>query len=334
MDSKFVIIVLMFSTVGLITLWAVVHVGVVEGANSTKKGVAVSYKNYLCGDMEAFSYMNWWSVLKILVTYIIILFHYNCILLPIVICVNSIRYDWRLYSDYVADKGCSSQPPYNRVPMVWGYRSGKNLSGLIPEGTEYVLGFNEPNHSPQSNLTPQQAVEGWREIERVAGYRKLISPAAAPCGAGPPKCLNNTIEWFDEFFRLCTGCRVDFLATHKYSGNPQGTLHFLESLYNRYGLRIWLTEFSRPNTGDEDAILAYMQGVLPLLEAADFVYKYSWFVQRRVDDKFVHRETSLLEQDSPTLTTLGQFYNNYQPWRGITIGPELYPLKSEYNKCT
>ena len=198
-----------------------------------------------------------------------------------------------------------------RVPMVWGYRSGKNLTGRIPDDSEYVLGFNEPNHSPQSNLTPQQAVEGWREIERVAGHRKLISPAAAPCGAGPPKCLNNTIEWFDEFFRLCTGCRVDFLATHKYSGNPQGTMNFLESLYNRYGLRIWLTEFSRPRTGNEDVILNYMQRVLPLLEEAHYVYKYSWFVHRRTVDGYVRTETSLMEQDSPTLSALGQYYNDF-----------------------
>lgn len=41
-------------------------------------------------------------------------------------------------------------------------------------------------------------------------------------------------------------CR--YLATHDYSCTPGVTLQYLKRLYDRYGYKIWLTEFSCGNT--------------------------------------------------------------------------------------
>ena len=53
----------------------------------------------------------------------------------------------------------------------------------------------------------------------------------------------------------------------------------LRQLHERYGYPVWLTEFScgdhaagRPTS----AHVAFMKAVLPLLDGADFVYRYSW----------------------------------------------------------
>ena len=51
-------------------------------------------------------------------------------------------------------------------------------------------------------------------------------------------------------------------------------------MYNRYGKKIWLTEFACPMTNDPNTIKQYMQEVLPRLEAADYVDRYAWFASR------------------------------------------------------
>ena len=39
-------------------------------------------------------------------------------------------------------------------------------------------------------------------------------------------------------------CRIDYLATHDYVGKENKVMNKLEDLYNRYGKKIWLTEFA------------------------------------------------------------------------------------------
>jgi hypothetical protein len=66
-----------------------------------------------------------------------------------------------------------------------------------------------------------------------------------------------------------------------------------------------------------------MKNVLPMLEAADSVWKYSWFVSRFKADMYeadnlewyLDKVNSLLEMDTeiPTLTPLGKYYNEFQP---------------------
>ena len=225
------------------------------------------------------------------------------------------RNDWSLEPSYLKRTNCTNSPRQERVPMVWSWYPKSNITGRIPNTSPYLLGFNEPNHKGQANLTPLKAANAWRLVEKAAGNNViLVTPSAAPCG-DPNKCLGNTIEWFDSFFRLCEGCRFDYMATHHYSCNPSATMTFLRQLHERYGLPIWLTEFSCPRTTSVARILNYMKGVLPRLEAAPFVFRYSWFVSRstRGADSFVTSATSLLEPHSSTLTQLGRYYNNYTP---------------------
>ena len=66
-----------------------------------------------------------------------------------------------------------------------------------------------------------------------------------------------------------------------------------------------------------------MKNVLPMLEAADSVWKYSWFVSRFNADIYeadnlewyLDKVNSLLEMDTEisTLTPLGKYYNEFQP---------------------
>merc|ERR1719322_2154611 len=90
---------------------------VIRAGNSTKKGLGFG-KNFMCGDVETFSNLNWY-------------------------------YNWggKFHPE------CGNQPsPGVFVPMIWGYNGKINDIGADPYDT--ILGFNEPNHESQSNLSP------------------------------------------------------------------------------------------------------------------------------------------------------------------------------------
>ena len=100
--------------------------------------------------------------------------------------------------------------------------------------------------------------------------------------------------------------QLDYIAVHDYSCNATETLLYLRELHDKFGYPIWLTEFAcgdgsahRP-TADH---LAYMKEVVPLLDAADYVYRYSWMS--------AHDPTGRRGLVSNgTLTELGQVYNS------------------------
>ena len=84
-------------------------------------------------------------------------------------------------------------------------------------------------------------------------------------------------EWFEAFFDACAslGCRIDYLATHDYNGDADRVMNRLEDLYNRsvinlelvvqlllvqrFGKKIWLTEFAKCCTHDENEIIDFVK---------------------------------------------------------------------------
>lgn len=192
-------------------------------------------------------------------------------------------YDWSL-------QGTGTPAGMEFVPMIWG---GGTVSGTIPSGSKYVLGFNEPNFHAQSNLTAQQAATDWAAVQanaRGAGV-PIVSPAVNFCG--PATACNGTdpYQYLKDFFAACTGCEVDYVAVHWYESNcnsESGTglsaalKDYLEPGGNlqgfyQFGKPIWVTEFSCDASATAASQEAYMRATVPYLEGNSHVFRYSWF---------------------------------------------------------
>ncbi|XP_045209805.2 uncharacterized protein LOC123561474 [Mercenaria mercenaria] len=241
---------------------------------SVKKGVSLYPGLHLCDDFKVLNNMSWW-------------------------------YDWRMDLPFWHEKVSKVCPPSTdqsmppHVPMIKVYNNHTVLN--IPVDAPYILGFNEPNHK---NMTPQQAADAWPEIEKHSHGKPLVSPATA----------GKDFHWYDEFFRLCHGCRIDYIAAHLYSCDAHQTMSYLQKLHHRYHKKVWLTEFACSHSTDENQQLHLMQTLLPQLEAAPYVYRYAWFEARithTLGNGFISTAASLLHKDSSTLTTIGHFYNNF-----------------------
>lgn len=155
--------------------------------------------------------------------------------------------------------------------MSWG--NGTQFPNYnIQTVAKYLLGFNEPNHVAQSNLTPEQAAQLWPYLEQIADDMNLIlvSPAVAPCGKN---CVvEKSDQWLREFFGNCSGCRVDHIAVHVYYCTVEDVMKFIETIYE-FNRPIWVTEFSCPDELNTTAQLEFMKAILPEFEKNPNIFR-------------------------------------------------------------
>ena len=173
-------------------------------------------------------------------------------------------------------------PGVEYVPMIWGAKSvtADTLAQAKKQGSE-LLGFNEPDMSAQSNMTPQQALDLWPQLQ-ATGMR-LGSPAVAYGGDTPG-------GWLDQFMSGAAGrgYRVDFITLHWYgsdfSAAAVGQLRgYLQAVYNRYHKPIWLTEFAlinfsgSPKFPTQAQQSSFVTNAAAMLDALPYLERYAWF---------------------------------------------------------
>ena len=137
--------------------------------------------------------------------------------------------------------------------MIWGAAdvTASTLSQVKQEGP-YLLGFNEPDMASQSNMTPAQALSLWPQL--MATGMQLGSPAVAD-DARHARRLAGPVH----VRRPARGYRVNFITLHWYgadfaTGAAVSQLQsYLQAVYARYHLPIWLTEFALANFGGSPA---------------------------------------------------------------------------------
>src|SRR5579872_1887944 len=168
------------------------------------------------------------------------------------------------------------------VPMIWGARSlspatiARLRAAQRAGRVRYLLGFNEPDSTSQSNLTPQQAAALWPQLEGTGLI--LGSPAPATPSDG----------WLARFMALAQQrhLRIDFISLHYYQDftNPRAVPELrrqLVSLHRQYRRPIWITEIGaidirgwhEPMTRiPTDAFAArYIRTLFAILDALPFV---------------------------------------------------------------
>jgi hypothetical protein len=202
------------------------------------------------------------------------------------------------------------------VSMFWGSgnMTASNITAVQQSkaqgSVKYILGFNEPDRADQANMTVSQALAYWPQLE------SLGLPLGSPAPSYP------TVQWFTDFMdSVAVGKRrVDFICLHMYAGTDDNAfVQTLQAVYNKYHLPIWITEFA---TADWNAAtpaanqyspanaLGFMQRLLPKLDSLPYVQRYSWFSG---DPNNANLWPSALIGTDGKLTTLGQWYSNYQP---------------------
>ena len=233
------------------------------------------------------------------------------------------------------------------APMAWGHTSADDDSDIMLYRSIYkathVMGFNEPdNCNDQSgqygNLCiPDTAVKLYRNLMKT-GLR-TVSPG---CREGAWD------DWLFDFFQLAVAqdIRIDVIAVHWYdwgsspanspNADPENVFNrfkkYLDDVYKKYGLPIWITEFNANPNRTTLVQLEFMKKALPYLESLSYVERYCWFQPvSGVGDYY---------NSSGALTPVGEVYktepsfpaipeNTWAASNNLTLGSNQMPVRPE-----
>jgi|694.fasta_scaffold133638_2 hypothetical protein len=184
--------------------------------------------------------------------------------------------------------------------MCWGSHGAPQKGVNAP----VLLGFNEPDRTDQSNLSPAEALNLWPLL--VAPGRRLGSPATAANPAKPG-------SWLEQF--MAGSPHVDFICVHWYAPpNVNAFLNQIDAIYAKYKLPIWVTEFAvadwtgkYPGGYEVSLVETFMKGACAGLDARDYVERYTWKTRGTSD---ANLGTSALFKDDGSLTALGRIYES------------------------
>jgi len=220
-------------------------------------------------------------------------------------CADIDRLGLSWFYDWGTSSNCMTNAQF--VPMIWGGWSAATdptpPEKVAAAGHKIVLGFNEPDHADQANMTVSAALALWPAMNRPE-FDRVGSPAAASDGQA----------WFEQFMKGVEqqGLRVDFIALHWYgwSAGSCSSVDQLESYIHwaeQWNKPLWLTEWScRLQSADitrrffVDAVAMFAKH--PLLE------RYAWFLTRTSTDENFATATLLDANGNPT--GLGTDYTN------------------------
>jgi len=197
---------------------------------------------------------------------------------------------------------------YNQefVPEVWGASSGTTkLYGLTD--VCQLMGFNEPDHSEQSNVSVEKAIELWPKLMQTG--MRLGSPATTD------------FNWLYNFMNECRkrNYRVDYVVVHAYWGGLSGQEWYnkLKDVYDHTHRPIWIKEWNNganwtketwpSGTAEQQSKqLRDLKEILTVMDTCSFVERYS--IYNWVEDK-----RAIILGSTAKLTPAGEYYANDQP---------------------
>ncbi|MGW0893317.1 glycoside hydrolase family protein [Saccharopolyspora sp. NPDC002578] len=169
------------------------------------------------------------------------------------------------------------------VPMIWGADevNQQSLDAAKASGST-LLAFNEPDMAEQADMTVEQALDLWPQLQETG--MRLSAPGVAT-GAD----LDG--GWLDRFMQGAAerGLQVDFIPLHWYGADfsPEATEHlrsYVQAVHDRYGKPVWLTEYAlidfsggQPRYPSEQEQADFVRNSTEMLEGLPFVERYSWF---------------------------------------------------------
>jgi hypothetical protein len=228
--------------------------------------------------------------------------------------LNTINPDWFYTYSNTMNLATTQNMPWQGqrfVPMMWSDNPTRvaQIPAVIaaPDTPDHILGFNEPDSSSQANMTVDEALTLWPQLEAM-GLR-----------LGSPACTGTRTQWFADFMAgvAAQGRRVDFIACHIYQQPSVSTfIGKIDELWNLYQRPVWVTEFAVydfnasstvPNAYTRAQVNTFMQAVIPEMRKRPWLERFAWH-GRTISDPV--GGISSLYNDDGTLTSTGIIYRD------------------------
>ena len=211
------------------------------------------------------------------------------------------------------------------TPMAWGKGAADDDNDIEIIKNKYksthLLAFNEPDDcNGQSGQYGNMCVVD----TSLTYYKNLLKSGLRMVS---PACRQGAVfNWLDEFNSKAIeeNIRIDVIAVHWYdwasnpenspNANPQDVfnrfVNYLDSVYEMYGLPIWITEFNANRYRNEWVHRQFLQLALPFLEETNYIERYSFFPPTT--------EVANLFDENNNFTQIGELYYNFNSSESIT----------------
>lgn len=228
-------------------------------------------------------------------------------------------YNWGTSAESTTNPNAKGKS-YNQefVPEKWG--AGGDFSKLYKiEEVTHLMGYNEPDHKEQSNVSVEKAIEEWPVLQRT-GLR-LGSPATTD------------FNWLYNFMSEAKkrNYRVDYVVVHAYWGGLSGTEWYekLKEVHERTGRPIWIKEWNNGanwthegwpsgTEAQQQKQLRDLKEILTVMDTASFVERYS--IYNWVEDK------RAIILPNATLSPAGKYYKGNNPAYFFSHEKEVVPV--------
>lgn len=212
-------------------------------------------------------------------------------------------YNWSATTEWTTNPK-RTEKSYNQefVPEKWG--KGGDFSELYTlQDVTHLMGYNEPDHKEQSDVTVEKAIEEWPVLQGT-GLR-LGSPATTD------------FNWLYSFMSEAKkhNYRVDYVVIHAYWGGLSGAEWYkrLKEVHDRTKRPIWIKEWNNGanwthegwpagTEAQQAKQLQDLKDILTVMDTASFVERYS--IYNWVEDK---RAVIL---PNAKLTPAGKYYKD------------------------
>lgn len=200
------------------------------------------------------------------------------------------------------------------VPMIWGMSNEDANHETVQRGNHmYLLGYNEPDFTDQSNIPYETAAEHWPKFQGKSRYLGSPVPALSPTWENGP--------WLNNFMKIIDQKTVDFIALHCYYGQYGGAgaadtflKDVVDGTYKLFGKPIWITEFAVSGWGYSNIekrkeVDDFLRGCIKGLNERDYVERYSWFSFNTDNEN--DGASALWTESTGELTSLGETYVSF-----------------------
>ncbi|GHT75134.1 hypothetical protein AGMMS50262_09580 [Bacteroidia bacterium] len=207
------------------------------------------------------------------------------------------------------------------VPEKWG--KGGGVSAFYSNKRwSHLLGANEPDHSEQSNMTVEEAIEEWPILMKTGA--RLGSPATTD------------YSWLYRFMTeaAARNYRVDYVVVHAYWGgkSPANWYNDLKKVHETTGRPIWIKEWNNGanwtteggwdgrgyNEHNANKQLNDLKGILQVLDTASFIERYSIY-------NWVEDCRQIITKNGD-LTKAGEYYASTTPGFAFNRAKEVIPV--------
>lgn len=180
-----------------------------------------------------------------------------------------------------------------------------NVDKAVQKGAKAVMGFNEPDHAEQANLTPEAACSAWKEyMNPIAAKYPQVTIIGPSVTNGPPSSGMGS-AWLSKFYSVCPDAIVHASNMHFYDIYDKSTITRFQAQFETIsalggGKPTWVTEYGlNPGSASQDQAASFLKDTMSYLDSNAKCQGYSWFMVGSGENQL---------NSGSGLSTVGQVY--------------------------